>query len=70
MPLPAVSLGEHIREKIERTGPFAPKIADDTPQQTSIYPPGFSYGAHRPIVGVDTTEPRPDEAALERPVVF
>ena len=42
----------------------------DTLQQTSIYPPGFSYGAHRPIVGVMTTEPRPDGAVLDRPVVF
>ena len=42
----------------------------DTPQQTSIYPPGFSYGAHRPIVGVETGEPRPDGATLKQSVVF
>ena len=37
--------------------------------RTSIYPPGFSYGARRPIVGAMTTEPRCD-AVLPAPVVF
>ena len=40
----------------------------DTPR-TSIYPPGFSYGEHTPIVGVETGEPRGD-AVLPRPAVF